>query len=96
MDQKRIIDEFKELVGEKLSQNLDTIKDTICTDREYVLAHKTDFERNFDRWSTLGTFTGSNPLEFLVMNTWEEHIEYLCNWLDASLDYMVSVYCSDR
>lgn len=88
-------DEFRELVGEKLSETKDTISETIQSDREYLLSHKGDFKRNFDRWSTLGTLTGANPLEFLVIDTWTGHLDYLCNWLDASLRYLMSVYCPD-
>lgn len=62
-------DKFRALVGEKLNETEDAISETIQSDREYLLSHKGDFERNFDRWSTLGTLTSANPLEFLVIDT---------------------------
>ncbi len=87
-------DGFRSLVSERLSENEDIIRSAIDADYDYLMAHRHDFRQNFERWPTLGSHTGSNPLEFLVMDSWDDHVLYLKNWLTASLDHMVSVYCA--
>ena len=56
------------------------------------MTHSSDFDRNFDRWPVLGVSIWSNPLEFVQLRTWESHMDYLIDWLERSLDYVVSCY----
>lgn len=88
-------DEFRALVAEELRSSYDTIIGTMDDCMEYLREHRYDFKHNFsDKWPMLGALTGTNPLQFLTMDKWKQHIIYLYNWLESSLDYMVSVYCA--
>lgn len=87
-------DEFRGIVGSILEERHDGIVDRIDSEFAYVMRYSDDFKQNFAKWPITGALVGSNPLEFLAMDTWHEHVEYLCDWLKASLDHLMDVYCS--
>lgn len=89
-------DQFRTLVGEVLEQEHDSIVDAVNNQTDYVFQYRSDFEENFEKWPILGAMVGSNPLQFLVLDDWKEHVEYLRDWLFESLSYMESVYCRAR
>lgn len=87
-------DEFVKLVGEELTEYAPIIRATIKKEIEYALAHSDAYKKNFEKWDILGKQTWSNPSYLVKITTWEEHIEYVENYLEESLKYLEYVYCS--
>ena len=87
-------DEFVQLVSTKLISYENVIKNKIDDGLEYVYQNSSSFLRNFDRWDILGTYVWPNPDELVAIKTWEGQVEYVKEWLLASLKYMMAVYCS--
>ncbi len=87
-------DEFVKLVGEELTEYAPIIRATIKKEIEYALAHSEAYKKNFEKWDILGKQTWSNPSYLVKITTWEEHIEYVENYLEESLKYLEYVYCS--
>lgn len=86
--------EFRQLVGDELERCEGIIRETIDDRVDYVAEHGYDFKHNFlDKWSILGSRVCSNPAEFMVLTEWMEHVQYLRNWLFASLDASIDTYC---
>lgn len=87
--------EFVQMVSDILNEKQDAIRDAIDEQASYALSHAVDYKKNFEKWPVRGALVGSNPLEFLVIDEWRDHVAYLSDWLHASLDYMLGIYCSD-
>ena len=86
-------DEFALLVGEKLAVYKNVIEETILKEIEFVKEnYSRSIERNFDRWNVLGKTLWGNSETVASIDTWEEQVEFLKDWLFESLDYMVEVY----
>jgi hypothetical protein len=77
-------DEFQELVAARLAQYSSAISETIESSVNYVLANSNSFLRNFERWDTLDT------------KTWQKEVTTLKEWLDESLEYLLSIYCVEE
>ncbi len=86
-------DEFRALVKEKLSSYQNTISGKIENADDEAQSLSRSFDRNFVRWQILGVEISPNPPELVAIDTWQGQIEYLQEWLQRSLAYMVSVYC---
>ena len=89
-------EEFVKLVGEELTEYAPIIRATIKKEIEYALAHSEAYKKNFEKWNILGKQTWSNPSYLVKITTWEEHIEYVENYLEESLQYLEYVYCSNE
>lgn len=89
-------DEFRTQIADILEADEAAITELWESLYSEEMTHSSDFDRNFDRnfdrWPVLGVSIWSNPLEFVQLRTWESHMDYLIDWLERSLDYVVSCY----
>ena len=91
--------QFAELVGQELHANAEAIRETIKANLDYARAHKDAYEKNFTKWNLIGNTSASNqmgawsvPELFKSYTTWEEHLVYIEDYLEASLTYLLEVY----
>lgn len=85
-------DEFKDIVKNQLASYKDTIIATINACVDNVNACENAFNRNFEKWQTLGTYVWPNTPEMVAITTWEGQVDYVKDWLTDSLNYLISVY----
>ena len=92
-------DDFKALVGQELAANADALRASIANDIAYAKAHGEAYKKNFDVWNLIGNTTAKDniggwsvPAEFKAFATWEEHLDYIANYLEESLDYLITYY----
>ncbi len=85
-------DEFKALVAETLKEYLPKIKATLAGCYAYIDACAPSIERNFERWRIIGTWVWPNPDELINMQSWQEHFDFVKNYLEKSLDFMCEQY----
>lgn len=91
--------EFAELVGQELKENADNLRASIAADLAYARAHADAYKKNFEKWNLIGNTSASEamgawsvPADFKAFETWEEHLDYIANYLEESLTYLISVY----
>lgn len=87
--------EFRERISVVLSERVDDIRASLDECRAYALEHRGDFEANGQRWDQIGNMVITGPISNVSFITWKDHLDYLCNWLDASLDTLVRTYCPE-
>ena len=91
--------EFKALVGQELAYNADTLRASIASSLAYVRSHIAAYKKNFEKWNLIGNTSVSDalggwsvPAQFKAYTTYEEHLNYIENYLEASLTYLLTVY----
>lgn len=91
--------QFEELVGQELKENETTIRTTIAKNLEYAIAHKAAYEKNFTKWNLIGNSEATEnmgnwsvPSEFIAFTSWKAHIDYIKNYLNESLAYLIEAY----
>lgn len=91
--------EFKDLVGAELQENEATLRATIAENIQYARDHKKAYEKNFTVWNLIGNTSVSDrdggwsvPSEFKAFETWEEHLDYIENYLNESLAFLLEHY----
>ncbi len=91
--------EFQALVYEELVANKDAIMGSIANDLAYAKAHADAYKKNFEKWDLIGNVDApeawgnwSVPVEFREFETWEEHLVYIENYLNASYAYLLEHY----
>lgn len=89
-------EEFVSLVGEELKERAPIIRDTLARKYEEILLHADAYKKNFERWDVLGKQVWSSPHYLIEIKTWEEHIEYIKNYLEESLKNLEKVYCNEQ
>ena len=74
-------------------------RDDVSFDIAYARAHKEAYEKNFEVWNLIGNTSATEkmgawsvPTEFKQFATWEEHLDYIANYLEESLDYLITYY----
>ena len=86
--------EFNLLVKEKLNASKDMILNTIESELDYAKEnYSRSAKRNFLKWDILGKYVWGNSKKVASIKTWNGQLEYLEQWLNDSLDYMIEVYC---
>ena len=85
-------EEFKALVSQILAEHITAIEETMVSCYTYAYENRDSFDRNFVRWEILGTFVWPNDDELTELETWDEQVEYTRDYLDNSIDYLISVY----
>lgn len=85
-------DEFVQLVSQRLADYKDRITNTINESIDELSDLENSFLRNFERWDIMGQQIWYEPLEIKDILTWQGQVEYVKNWLEESLNYMLSVY----
>ncbi len=92
-------EEFRTLVYNELVANEAAIKASIASDLEYARAHKDAYEKNFEKWNLIGNTSASDkmggwsvPAQFKAYATWEEHLDYIENYLNESYAYLLKHY----
>ena len=87
--------EFKILVREKLIKYYPMFKEIIAREIDSIMKYKDYFLKNFERWDIIGKKEWPHPDDIVKITSWEGHVEYVEKWLDAKLEYMISVYCRE-
>ncbi|MDE6758936.1 MAG: CotH kinase family protein [Clostridia bacterium] len=93
-------DEFKQLVKARLVEISSNSLLINFLDSKYdeLMSCSNSFNRNFDKWDMVlgqSNLTHWNTEIIISITTWKEQVDYLMEWLKCSLDYMLSIYCSD-
>ncbi len=89
-------EEFEALVSTILNEKATQIRQKINECFNYLYQSRDSFDRNFERWRILGTFVWPNDDELTELGTWDLQLEYARNYLNNSLDYMLSVYFTEN
>ncbi len=86
-------DRFTELVTEKLHTYIPVIEQTIEDCINTVVSYSDAFERNFERWELLGK-PGVDfiPEDIYEIETWEGQVQYVVDWLEASIENLRTCY----
>ncbi|MDE6059137.1 MAG: CotH kinase family protein [Clostridia bacterium] len=92
-------DGFKQAVKERLIQI--SASNAFINFLDYkvneIIACSASFNRNFEKWDgVLGqrNLTHWNTETIISMTTWREQLDYLIDWLKASYNNLIAVYCS--
>jgi len=85
-------EEFVQMVAEELASRKDDILATMDACYTYADQHRDSFNRNFTKWKILGTNVWPNSNDILALKTWPKQVEYTKEYLNNSLDYLLSVY----
>ena len=85
-------DEFKALVGEELVKNKTMVFDKIDEIMTYARAHADAYKANFEKWDVIGKNTWTNPSYITAIKTWEEHLEYVEDYLEKSYEALEVAY----
>ena len=85
-------EEFEELVSQILREHISAIENAMDECYSYVYNNRDSFDRNFEKWAILGTFVWPNDDELTELDTWDLQVEYTRDYLNNSLDYLISVY----
>ncbi|MBQ8146594.1 MAG: CotH kinase family protein [Clostridia bacterium] len=92
-------EEFKELVGQELNDNAATLRASVADSLAYAREHADAYEKNFEVWNLIGNTSATEamgawsvPAEFKAFATWEEHLTYIENYLEASLTHLINTY----
>ena len=84
--------EFEELVSEILRESIPAIEAVINNCYKYVYENRDSFDRNFVKWDILEEGIWPNDDELNSLGTWDKHVEYTREYLNNSLDYLISIY----
>lgn len=91
--------EFRDLVGQELVDNAEALRASIAADLEYARAHAEAYKKNFEKWNLIGNTSATEkmgawsvPNEFKSFEEWEDHLDYIKGYLEASLQNLLSVY----
>lgn len=84
--------EFVSLVSSELENNMQAINDTLDACYEYVYSYEDSFLKNFERWKLLGTYVWPNSGETGNLKTWQQQVAYTKEYLNNSLNYLVTIY----
>lgn len=93
-------DEFKVLVAQELVDNEETLKGSVADTIAYARAHKDAYEKNFTVWTNLlGNEKASDrqgawsvPTYLRKLQTWEEQLVYIENYLDKAYEFLKTTY----
>ncbi len=83
--------EFREIVISKLAESTEPIKKSLEEGKSFILDHKEDFYKNFNRWNVIGSVISGSPEQAVIMH-WEEHVDLVLDLLNKKLDAMTEVY----
>ncbi len=89
-------DEFRGMVSDKLSESKTMITQALDRGLQYLDMNEGDFVRNFERWPILDRHVTMNPFTLMLLDTWQEHVDYTVSWLNRSLDTLLREYCQER
>lgn len=79
------------IVISKLAESTEPIKKSLEEGKSFILDHKEDFYKNFNRWNVIGTVISGSPEQAVIMH-WEEHVDLVLDPLNKKLDAMTEVY----
>ncbi len=85
-------DGFASLVGQYLTQYKTAILAALDKKTEEVFALEEDFLNNNNVWYTIGVYVEPNPKNLVQIETWDGQVNFLVNWLKASLDALCVQY----
>lgn len=92
-------DEFKALVGQELAENADNIRASIAADLKYAKDHMAAYEKNFEKWNLIGNTSATEamgawsvPDDFKKFDEWVDHLDYIEEYLEASLNHLLATY----
>lgn len=91
--------EFKDLVGQELADNAANLRKSIADTLKYAREHEAAYEKNFTKWNLIGNTGASEkmgawsvPTEFKQFADWNDHLDYIETYLEASLAYLEATY----
>lgn len=91
--------EFKDLVGQELADNAANLRKSIADTLAYARAHEAAYEKNFEKWDLIGNTSATQamgswsvPTEFKQFADWNDHLDYIETYLEASLAYLEATY----
>lgn len=81
---------FEQLVIARWREVAPVVEQTIEQIQKTVDANRQALLRNFERWQVLGTRQAvyHEPNSILILDTYEEQVEYLINWLNDRKDWL--------
>lgn len=85
-------DQFKALVADILQENGQAILDKVEEIAEEAKECSDSYERNFERWRILKIYVWPNPIQLNLIHTWEGQVDFVLDFLEESMKYMLSVY----
>lgn len=85
-------DEFKALVGKELHENEQMIRSTVAEIVAYATEHSASYEKNFEKWQTLGQDTWTSPDYITAITTWKGQLDFAISYFEESLDFMLEYY----
>ena len=85
-------EEFEELVSKTLTESVSEFENTMDKCYSYVFENRDSFDRNFIKWDMLEEGIWPNDDELNALGTWDKHVEYTKEYLNNSLDYLISQY----
>lgn len=85
-------DGFKALVSALLHEYGQAILDAADNVVNEARACTDSYTRNFDRWKILGKYVWPNPFDIWKLRTWDKQVDYCTDFLNQSMDYLLSVY----
>ena len=92
-------EDFRNLVGQELVDNFDNIMGSITKSLTYAREHEAAYEKNFTKWNLIGN-TGATekmgawsvPYEFKQFADWNDHLDYIENYLEESYANLMATY----
>lgn len=88
-------DWFRQMVTERWNEvvdELETIPDMLL---EEVKSNNASYLRNFTKWDVLGTQVYTEPHNIAELATYQEHVEYLANWIENRINWLDENYNTD-
>lgn len=84
--------EFVQFVAQLLNENQAAIRQKITEVVTQAKACSDSYVRNFERWDILGQYVWPNSQAIVDIDTWEGQVDFVVDFLNNSLDFMLSQY----
>lgn len=82
------MEEFREILAERLQSKLPEVRQLLALEREKAVIYKQDIDANFERWPVIGTTGWRIREEISDLETYEENVEFLFDWLEHRIDWL--------
>ena len=79
---------FVDKVVARWNEVKDGLKESSATLDTFYNAHKSDLEKNFEKWDVIGEKTDKQPVTVIKLKTYEANVNYLKKWLDDRHSWM--------
>ena len=86
--------EFRKEVSALLKEYYQPVKDRISEEYKDMVRHTSDFNKDKDKWQTLGVHLAMTPLPQMVYREWIDHLDGTVDWLYERLDFLYATYAN--